>query len=64
MKDTNGMQIEPSAAAAFLGLRLFGLDMQRRYPLATHIFWTTGGSFVPQEEYEKFYRRGEALDVR
>ena len=61
LKSTNGMQIEPSAAAAFLGLKLLDPDTQHRQPQATHLFWTTGGSFVPEEEYEKFYRRGEAL---
>lgn len=61
LRDTNGMQIEPSAAAAFLGLKQLDPALLNRYPQATHIFWTTGGSFVPDEEYEKFYRRGEAL---
>ena len=64
LKDTNGMRIEPSAAAAFLGLKLLDRIILNRYPKATHLFWTTGGSFVPEEEYEKFYRRGEALRSR
>jgi len=64
LKNANDMQIEPSAAAAFLGLKLLDQTILNRYPQTTHVFWTTGGSFVPQEEYEKFYRRGEALDAR
>jgi D-serine dehydratase len=28
---------------------------------ATHVLWTTGGVFVPQEEYRGFYLRGERI---
>jgi D-serine dehydratase len=28
---------------------------------ATHIAWTTGGLFVPEEEYRRFHERGAAL---
>ena len=60
LRQANGMRIEPSAAAAFLGLRLLdGATLSNAQ--ATHVFWTTGGSFVPDAEYEKFYRRGTAL---
>lgn len=64
LKQFSGIRIEPSASAAFLGLKLFD---DRTYPgstlsssgsRATHVFWTTGGSFVPPEEYERFYQRG------
>ena len=61
LRQLSGMQIEPSAAAAFLGLKRLGEDTIRRHPQATHVFWTTGGAFVPDEEYEKFYRRGCGL---
>lgn len=30
-------------------------------PTATHLVWTTGGLFVPPEEYRRFLARGEAL---
>ena len=60
LRQANGMRIEPSAAAAFLGLRLLdGATLSNAQ--TTHVFWTTGGSFVPDEEYQKFYRRGTAL---
>lgn len=49
-----GQCIEPSAAAAFLGV-------QHPETPATHIFWTTGGAFVPPEEFERFRARGERL---
>lgn len=61
LRQLNGMQIEPSAAAAFLGLKRLEPDTIRRYPQATHVFWTTGGSFVPDEEHEKFHERGCGL---
>ena len=61
LSQLSGVQIEPSAAAAFLGLKGLGEDTIRRYPKATQVFWTTGGAFVPDEEYEKSYRRGCGL---
>lgn len=57
LRQTSGIEIEPSAAACFAGTRLLD-TMVRNDPRATHVFWTTGGSFVPAEEYERFYRRG------
>ena len=57
LRQTSGIEIEPSAAACFAGARLLDATL-RNDPRATHVFWTTGGSFVPAEEYEKFYRRG------
>ena len=57
LRQTTGIEIEPSAAACFAGTRLLD-TMVRNDPRATHVFWTTGGSFVPAEEYERFYRRG------
>ena len=57
LRQTSGIEIEPSAAACFAGARLLD-TMVRNDPRATHVFWTTGGSFVPAEEYERFYRRG------
>ncbi len=57
LRQTTGIEIEPSAAACFAGTRLLD-TMVRNDPRATHVFWTTGGSFVPAEEYEMFYQRG------
>jgi len=28
---------------------------------AIHLVWTTGGCFVPKEEYQGFYDRAESL---
>ncbi|QHI98605.1 D-serine ammonia-lyase [Xylophilus rhododendri] len=69
---TEGLRIEPSAAAGLAGpamllgseagrayLRRHGLDTHMA--AATHIAWTTGGLFVPEEEYARFHARGAAM---
>ncbi len=69
--DATGERIEPSAAAGFSGpglltgtaagrawLQEFGLD--RTLAQSTHLVWTTGGLFVPPQEYERFADRGRA----
>ncbi|OAD83785.1 D-serine dehydratase [Comamonas thiooxydans] len=72
LKDREGLQIEPSAAAGFSGPRALlesvaGQDYLQRQKLlphmanATHIVWTTGGLFVPDEEYARFLARGRDL---
>ncbi|WP_087080029.1 D-serine ammonia-lyase [Comamonas thiooxydans] len=72
LKDREGLQIEPSAAAGFSGPRALlesvaGQDYLQRQKLlphmanATHIVWTTGGLFVPDEEYARFLARGREL---
>ena len=58
LRQLNGVEIEPSASAGFLGLRLLEPSLTGDNAKATHVFWTTGGSFVPPDEYEKFYHRG------
>lgn len=72
LREAEGLQIEPSAAAGFSGpgmltgtdagrtyLKQHGLD--RTMAHATHLVWTTGGLFVPPEEYARFAERGAAL---
>jgi D-serine dehydratase len=71
LESTEGLRIEPSAAAGLRGPRWIldspaGREYQSRLGLtdtiegATHILWTTGGAFVPEEEYRKFHERGRA----
>jgi D-serine dehydratase len=50
---TQGLQIEPSAAAGFSGPQWLKDDVLTN-PSATHIVWTTGGSLVPVAQYQKF----------
>ena len=72
LQQTEGLQIEPSAAAGFSGPHALlesaaGQDYLQRQNLlpymanATHIVWTTGGLFVPDEEYARFLARGREL---
>jgi D-serine dehydratase len=65
---TEKIKIEPSAAAGFPGPHLIALDeaasyinrvgLQTHMKDATHIVWTTGGLFVPAEEFSGFLKRG------
>ena len=72
---SESLHIEPSAAAGFDGPGLLlGTDSGRKYlrehgltekmTRANHIIWTTGGRFVPDEEYETFHLHGKALCER
>ena len=69
LQQSEGMRIEPSAAAGFRGpLWLLSSEQGRQYLIkhgvsehmdrATHILWTTGGAFLPNSEYCQFYERG------
>jgi D-serine dehydratase len=71
LHDSEGARIEPSAAAGFSGpgllcttaagqayLHLRGLV--QAMPGATHLVWTTGGRFVPPEEFDRFLSRGRS----
>lgn len=69
LERTEGLRIEPSAAAGFPGPRwILGSSPGRTYLTqhrlsdamgeATHIVWTTGGTFVPEDEYRRFHERG------
>ena len=73
LKQIEDIAIEPSAAAGFSGPEWLCHQPQgRRYcaqhqltaklPAATHLVWTTGGRFVPELEYRRFYLRGEERD--
>lgn len=69
LRQAEGLRIEPSAAAGFEGpgrllntpagrhyLQLHGLT--QRMSQATHVVWSTGGLFVPDDEYQRFLARG------
>jgi len=72
LQDSGGIKVEPSAAAALSGPRmLMGTVQGRAYlqanglvaamPQANHIVWSTGGLFVPDDEYAEFLQRGRRL---
>jgi D-serine dehydratase len=69
LDQTESLRIEPSAAAGLRGpLWILGSAQGRRYladhaldnkmNAATHILWVTGGSLVPNDEYERFREKG------
>ncbi|PZU83294.1 MAG: D-serine ammonia-lyase [Shinella sp.] len=69
---TQGIRLEPSATAGFAGPaflvkhpegRAFCEHHQIQNVLtqATHIVWTTGGSFVPQEQFDAFLKQAAAV---
>lgn len=70
LHESEGIRIEPSAAAGIAGPQLLSTDAGRQYvkengleqamERAVHLIWTTGGLFVPDEEYNGFLARGKA----
>ncbi|MBD9421250.1 D-serine ammonia-lyase [Achromobacter sp. ACM04] len=70
LKDTLGVEVEPSAAAAVSGpgwldsaagqVYASGIDMSA----ATHVIWATGGSLVPPEALRGFQEHARQLSQR
>lgn len=69
---TQRQKLEPSATAALLGPQFLvrhpeGQRFQAEQGIegkmarATHVLWTTGGSFVPEEKFQNFLRQAESL---
>ncbi|CRK85002.1 D-serine ammonia-lyase [Neobacillus massiliamazoniensis] len=69
MIDTENIRLEPSALASVFGpIQLFkeqeGKEYLKKHDLegkmknATHIMWATGGSMVPNEVMEEYYKKG------
>lgn len=72
LKEQDNIQIEASAAAAISGPRaIFNTPAGAEYiarhglaehmPRANHIVWATGGSFMPEEEFRSFWKRGRSI---
>ncbi|NVK33612.1 MAG: D-serine ammonia-lyase [Rhodobacteraceae bacterium] len=71
-KQTEGLKLEPSATAGFCGPAFLtnsahGAAFQARHlsdvdiSRAVHVIWTTGGSFVPDDQFDLFYDQGLVL---
>ncbi|GHH99143.1 D-serine ammonia-lyase [Neobacillus kokaensis] len=67
LADTENIYLEPSALAGMIGLVKLckqGSDYLQQHQLTnkvsqgTHIVWATGGSMVPKEEMDNYYRKG------
>lgn len=52
LKDLEGIFIEPSSTASFIGPALVNKP-------GTHILWATGGNMVPEDEKKKYYEMGK-----
>lgn len=70
--ERQAIRLEPSATASLAGPQFVVKHPQGRafcerqgiqssLPNATHIAWTTGGSFVPQEQFDAFLKQAAAL---
>lgn len=60
ISDTEGIRLEPSALAGAFGPVMLSRKLGG-LPRGYHLIWATGGSMVPPEEWEKYYRDGEAV---
>lgn len=67
LKEEENIEVEPSAAIARLGPQLLESEAGQNYLIkhnlvskinqSTHIAWLTGGSFVPEEEYQNYLNK-------
>ncbi|ANT63514.1 D-serine ammonia-lyase (plasmid) [Salipiger sp. CCB-MM3] len=75
LAETKGLRLEPSAASGFGGPQMLmnthegrafrAMHMPTVDPArAVHVIWTTGGAFVPEEQYQGFVAKGRALGPR
>ena len=73
MFETEGMEVEPSAAAGCGGPRMLieseagqaylaQHDLHRALPNALHLIWTTGGLFVPPDQHEAFRAHARSIE--
>lgn len=65
LADAEDIYLEPSALAGMYGPVLMEKDEAfsafRGMTDAVHLVWATGGSMVPRDEMEKYYREGKRL---
>jgi D-serine dehydratase len=69
LSDTEDILLEPSALAGMPGIaRIQNCEeyihqhkLQNSMHSATHIVWGTGGSMVPPDELQNYYKTGAAL---
>ena len=58
--DKEGIKLEPSALAGMFGPTMLSCKMGK-LPCGYHLVWATGGSMVPDSEYQKYYKDGTAV---
>lgn len=74
LSDLENIQLEPSASAGIHGpIQLFRDEAGQKYiennnlkskiKNVTHIAWATGGSMVPKDVMETYYKKGKAASA-
>ncbi|HHI3611482.1 TPA: D-serine ammonia-lyase [Bacillus anthracis] len=71
LADTENIYLEPSALAGMIGpvkvckedAYLQGQQLMEKMKKGTHIVWGTGGSMVPEDVMNGYYKTGEALTI-
>ena len=58
VKDTENIKLESSALAGMFGPVMLSRALGE-LPQGYHLVWATGGSMVPDCEYEKYYSEGK-----
>ena len=72
LSDSEDIQLEPSALAGIYGpIQLFkdtvgqnyirNNNLEDKIKNASHIAWATGGSMVPKDVMEVYYKKGQEL---
>lgn len=61
--DEEDIHLEPSALAGMYGPVAFG-KADKSVPRGIHLVWATGGSMVPPDELQKYYRNGKENEKR
>jgi D-serine dehydratase len=63
--DEEQIYLEPSALAGFMGPVYVSSREEAKYlENATHICWATGGSLVPKDIMEEYYKKGKILNEK
>ena len=65
LKKYENIKVEPSATAGCYGPVVLSKNRQhniyKKIQKGVHLIWTTGGSMVPQEDYEVFLKKAESI---
>ena len=67
LKKCENIKVEPSATAGFFGPAALqqsqNAELIQKMKKAVHLFWTTGGSMVPDEDYKMFLSKAEKFEI-
>ncbi len=66
LDDIENIKLEPSALAGMIGASITETNLAFKninFKNATHLIWATGGSMVPKDVYEEYYKKGKELSL-